>query len=234
MNEQEMELKNLIPIYINGQRYKVPEGITILQAYEYAGFQLIRGCGCRGGVCGACATIFRVPDDNKVHTCLACQTMVQKSIQVSMLLSFPVNKATYDLEAVKPEESEILELYPEILNCMGCNACTQSCPMDINVMEGVSGLLRGDIEKVAIDTLTCTMCGLCAARCPAGLSPYLYFLLCRRIYGKHIMVPLFGIAQRISEIKGKKYDEELNKLMQLDTESLKKIYQDAQSDKRII
>jgi len=119
-----MDSKNLIPIYINGQRYEVPEGITIMQAYEYTGFRLIRGCGCRGGVCGACATIYRIAEDNKLHTCLACQTMVQENIQVSMLLSFPVKKAGYNIESLKPEQSVIFELYPEILNCMGCNSCT--------------------------------------------------------------------------------------------------------------
>ncbi|MDH4067880.1 MAG: hypothetical protein OEU97_02990, partial [Dehalococcoidia bacterium] len=39
----------LIPIYIMGKRYEVPEGLTIMKAMEYAGYILIRGCGCRGG-----------------------------------------------------------------------------------------------------------------------------------------------------------------------------------------
>jgi len=94
--------------------------------------------------------------------------------------------------------------------------------------------MKGDIEKVAIDSLSCTMCGLCAARCPAGLSPHLYFLLCRRIYGKYIIVPLVDIPPRISEIESKKYSEELDKLMDLDTKSLRKIYQETQTDKRVI
>ena len=47
----------MIPIYIMGKEYKVPVGLTIMKALEYAGYQLTRGCGCRGGVCGACVTI---------------------------------------------------------------------------------------------------------------------------------------------------------------------------------
>ena len=39
----------MIEIFIYGQRYEVPEGLTILKAYEWAGFQLKRGVGCRGG-----------------------------------------------------------------------------------------------------------------------------------------------------------------------------------------
>ena len=44
----------MIPIYIMGKRYDVPESLTVMKAIEYAGFKLVRGCGCRGGFCGAC------------------------------------------------------------------------------------------------------------------------------------------------------------------------------------
>ena len=43
----------LIPVYVMGKKYMVPETLTIMKAMEYAGFQYIRGCGCRGGICGA-------------------------------------------------------------------------------------------------------------------------------------------------------------------------------------
>jgi len=48
-----------VPIFIMGKRYLVPDALTIMKAMEYAGYQFIRGCGCRGGVCGACATVYR-------------------------------------------------------------------------------------------------------------------------------------------------------------------------------
>ncbi|MBI4882352.1 MAG: hypothetical protein HY812_22220, partial [Planctomycetes bacterium] len=35
----------LIPIYVMGKRYLVPEALTIMKAIEYAGYQFIRGCG---------------------------------------------------------------------------------------------------------------------------------------------------------------------------------------------
>ena len=44
-----------------GKRYEVPSSLTIQKALEYAGYQLIRGCGCRGGICGACGTVYRIP-----------------------------------------------------------------------------------------------------------------------------------------------------------------------------
>jgi hypothetical protein len=37
----------MIDIFIFGQRYEVPEELTILKAFEWAGFQLTRGVGCR-------------------------------------------------------------------------------------------------------------------------------------------------------------------------------------------
>ena len=69
-----------IPIYIMGKRYDVPDTLTIMKALEYAGYQYIRGCGCRGGVCGACATVYRKAGDYKIRTGLACQTVVEPSL----------------------------------------------------------------------------------------------------------------------------------------------------------
>jgi hypothetical protein len=46
--------------------------LTIMNAMEYAGYQLVRGCGCRNGFCGACATIYRIAGQNQLKTCLAC------------------------------------------------------------------------------------------------------------------------------------------------------------------
>ena len=33
---------NLIPIYVMGERYMVPDSLTIQKAMEYAGYQLVR------------------------------------------------------------------------------------------------------------------------------------------------------------------------------------------------
>ena len=46
--------KMMIPIYIMGKKYLVPSGLTIMKAMEYSGYRYVRGCGCRGGFCGAC------------------------------------------------------------------------------------------------------------------------------------------------------------------------------------
>jgi len=48
-----------IPVYIMGKMYEVPETLTIMKAMEFAGFKFLRGAGCRGGICGACPTVYR-------------------------------------------------------------------------------------------------------------------------------------------------------------------------------
>ena len=61
----------MIPVFIMGKKYDVPDSLTIMKAMEHAGFQFVRGCGCRGGVCGACGTVWRYTNDYKLHTGLA-------------------------------------------------------------------------------------------------------------------------------------------------------------------
>ena len=71
------ENKKMIPIYITGKKYLVPYGLTIMKAMEYAGYRYIRGCGCRGGFCGGCGTVYRFKDDYKLQSGLACQTIAE-------------------------------------------------------------------------------------------------------------------------------------------------------------
>ena len=74
-------MENLIPIHIMGKTYRVPDTLTILKSMEYAGFQVIRGCGCRGGICGACGIVYRFPESHKIEIGLACQTLVKPDIE---------------------------------------------------------------------------------------------------------------------------------------------------------
>ena len=78
-----MAEKEMATIYIFGKKYSVPAELTIMNAMEYAGYQLKRGCGCRNGFCGACATIYRVKGTNQLQTCLAC-SKDQSSIKISV------------------------------------------------------------------------------------------------------------------------------------------------------
>ena len=83
---------NMVDVYLFGKKYSVPDDLTIMRAMEYAGYQLVRGCGCRNGFCGACATIYRIKGDKELKTCLACQTKVENNMYVATLPFFPLVK----------------------------------------------------------------------------------------------------------------------------------------------
>ena len=46
-------METMVNVYLFGKLYRVPDNLTIMRAMEYAGYQLVRGCGCRNGFCGA-------------------------------------------------------------------------------------------------------------------------------------------------------------------------------------
>lgn len=214
----------MISLYIMGKKYEVPEGSTIMGALEYAGYQLKRGCGCREGFCGACATIYRTTDDYKIKTGLACQTVVEPNMYLAQIPFFPANKALYDMDELEPSISTFQEIYPEIFRCVSCNTCTKACPQDLEVMDYIQALIRGDIAQAADLSFDCIMCGLCAARCPAEIVQYNVAVLARRLYGKYLSKKGEYLECRLKEIKEHKYDKEIEEFMHMDRESIKKKY----------
>lgn len=223
--ENKTEKAPLVPIFIMGKRYLVPESLTIQKALEYAGYQLIRGCGCRGGICGACGTLYRFPGSFKIEVGLACQTLVQPNMYITQIPFFPANKAEYDIEKLQSRGETIIDLYPEALKCMGCNTCTKSCPMDIKVMEYIAAALRGDIEKAAELSFSCVMCGLCTARCPGELAQYNIGILCRRLYGKYGAPKAYHLVKQIERIAEGRFEKPLRELMGLDEGVLRERYE---------
>ncbi len=214
----------MIDIYIMGKRYQVPEGLTIMQALEYAGYQLIRGAGCRGGFCGACATVYQIKGEPQLKYDLACQTVIQPDMYLVQIPFFPAEKAIYNLEEAKPTAEQVLAAYPDLAKCFGCNTCTKSCPQDLEVMWFMSDALRGDISEVANKSFDCVMCGLCAARCPQGLVPYYISLLCRRLQGRYLAPRTQHLEDRVSEIDTGKFDAELGELKNMNKDELSRRY----------
>lgn len=224
MVKETKEKNDLIPVFIMGKRYMVPPTLTIQKAMEYAGYQLIRGCGCRGGICGACGTVFRYPGSHKIEVGLACQTVVQPNMYLAQVPFFPANRSVYDIEGMKPSFESLLKAYPEMLRCLQCNVCTKSCPMEITVMDYMAAAIRGDIETLAELSFDCVMCGLCTSRCPAEICQYNIAILGRRLYGRHISPRAEHVASMVKKIEDGKYEKMLGELMSKDEKSLKKLY----------
>ncbi len=85
-------MKEMVNIYIMGKLYSVPAELTIMNAMEYAGYKHIRGCGCRAGFCGACATIYRIAGESELKFALACQTKVENNMYIASIPYFPTQK----------------------------------------------------------------------------------------------------------------------------------------------
>jgi len=216
----------LIPIYIMGKRYEVPESLTIMKAMEYAGYKYIRGCGCRGGVCGACSTVYRKPGDYKIYTGLACQTVVEPEMYLTQLPFYPALRNTYEFSELEGKPEEVFELYPELFRCVACNACTKVCPMDVEVLDYISALKRGDIKAAAEISFDCIQCGLCASRCFAEMPQYHIGQLARRLNGAYLTPRAEHLKTMVANIEAGRFAEGLDELKAMDTDTLKKTYQE--------
>lgn len=220
-----------IPIYVMGKKFEVPEELTILKALEYSGFDIKRGCGCRGGVCGACATVYRRKGDYRIKTGLACQTVIEPEINLVQLPFVSTRKSLDPVRDVKPESLDIVKAYPELMRCMGCNTCTKSCPVDLKVMDYISAAIRGDLEEVVERSIECVMCGMCAARCPAELTPFNIALFIRRVYGMHMVPKSAQLEKRLEAIENGSYDEELAKLKTMPNQEMQAKFLELQANK---
>jgi len=214
----------LIPVYVMGKRYYVPETLTIMKAMEYAGYRYIRGCGCRGGICGACATVYRKPGDYHLCVGLACQTVVEPNMYLTQMPFYPANRASYDFEQLTSNPEEIFKLYPEVFRCIACNSCTRVCPMDVEVMDVISAIKQGDIARAATLSFSCIQCGLCVSRCLGELPQYHIAQLARRIYGSKIVPRAQHLIEAAAAVKEGKYQERLEALMKCDAKQLTEIY----------
>ena len=221
----------MVNVYLMGKKYEVPEGLTIMGAMEYAGYRLVRGCGCRNGFCGACATVYRIKGERQLHAALACQTTVQEDMYVATLPFFPLEKQVYDINEIKPDAQVMMQLYPEIYSCVGCNACTKSCSQELNVMQYIAAAQRGDFHTCAELSFDCVMCGICSSRCPAGISHPQVAELARRINGKFVMPEAKHLTQRVKEIEDGLCSAELEAIMAKPVSELKELYNNRDIEK---
>ena len=214
----------MVNVYLMGKKYEVPEGLTIMGAMEYAGYKLVRGCGCRNGFCGACATVYRIKGERELHAALACQTTVQENMYIATLPFFPLEKQVYDINEIKPDAQVMMQLYPEIYSCIGCNACTNACTQGLNVMQYIAAAQRGDFKTCAELSFDCVMCGVCSSRCPAGISHPQVAELARRLNGKYIAPEAKHLTQRVKEIQDGLCEAELEAILAKPVDELKELY----------
>ena len=217
-------MEHMVHVFLFGKKYEVPESLTIMEAMEYAGYQLVRGCGCRNGFCGACATVYRIRGDRELKACLACSTQVADNMYVATLPFFPLVKEGYDIEKVRPDQQIMMQLYPEIYSCVGCNACTKSCSQGLNVMQYIAHAQRGEYDKCAELSFDCVMCGICSSRCPAGISHPQVAMLARRLNGKYIAPESLHLTKRVQEIEDGLCTEAIEAIMAKPVEELRELY----------
>ena len=217
-------MADMVKVFLYGKKYEVPSDLTIMEAMEYAGYKLVRGVGCRNGFCGACATVYRVAGDRELHAALACSTKVEDGMYVATLPFFPLIKEVYDIEKVRPDEQIMMQLYPEIYSCVGCNACTKACSQQLNVMQYIAHAQRGEYDKCAELAFDCVMCGICSSRCPAGISHPQVAMLARRLNGKYIAPESKHLTERVKEIQDGLCAEAMEAIMAKSIDELKELY----------
>jgi succinate dehydrogenase/fumarate reductase-like Fe-S protein len=214
----------MIPIYIMGKRYMVPNALTIMGALEYAGYKLVRGAGCRAAFCGACATVYRINGDPKLYVGLACGTQVESGMHLTQIPFYPAERAQYRLHELQPTFATLVRLYPQVLKCLGCGTCTKSCPQDLQVKDYMAAAMRGDIARVADLSFDCIMCGMCVSRCPAEEAQPNIAILARRLYGSYLAPRAQHLADRVAEINTGAYDEEFVRVKALPEAELRQMY----------
>ena len=137
---------------------------------------------------------------------------------------FPAQRPAYHLDTLKPSGETLVNLYPEILRCFGCNTCTKACPQELDVLGYISAAVRGDLHTLADASFDCLMCGLCTARCPAELVPPNIALLGRRLYGKYLASRAEHLHRRVREIADGAFRRELDELKAMPVVELKARY----------
>ena len=169
-----------VTVEIGGQQHRVPQGITILQAMWYAGIPVVRGAGCLSGVCGACTTTWRLAGQSAGRTGMGCQTSVEDGMSIALYPIEPPQKKRYRMAELADPAEALFGIYPETRRCTLCDACTQVCPQDIPVRQGVRLMMNKDFAAVAPLFDECIMCGFCALVCESNIAPNLLGMYARK------------------------------------------------------
>ncbi len=211
----------LIEVEIMGNKYQVPDGMTVIGTMWYTGHNIIRGVGCLGGVCGACSTVYRTKDDFALKVGLGCQMQVQDGMSFFMTPFYPAAKPNYKIEELKSPKEELFEYFPETLNCRNCNACNKVCPQEIDIKGAVKDAVKGDFEAAADKALSCVMCGLCVSRCIAEMAPNMIALYARRTWSVFYATKHERLDKQMARIKDGDWNKEWDNILSMDEAAMK-------------
>ena len=125
----------------------------------------------------------------------------------------------------------MMQLYPEIYACVGCNACTKSCTQGLEVLQYSAYAQRGEYEKCAEESFDCVACGVCSSRCPAGITHAQVGLLARRLTGKYLAPETGHLKDRVDEILRGDCEAALKDIMSKSTDQLKEMYNNRDFEK---
>jgi len=156
---------------------------------------------------------------------LACQTVVEPEMYLTQIPFYPALRSSYVFEELTGQAEEVHALYPELFRCVACNACTKVCPMDVEVMDYIAALKRGDIKAAAEISFDCIQCGLCASRCMGELPQYHIAQLARRLNGRYLTPEAEHLKTMVANIESGRYQEAVNGLKAMDIDTLKQTYQ---------
>jgi len=143
---------------------------------------------------------------------------------------FPANRQSYSWDSTAAASETAGQLYPELFRCVACNACTKICPMDVEVMDYIAALKRGDLEAAKEISFNCIQCGLCASRCMGELPQYHIAQLARRLYGGKMAPETPHLEQMVKQIADGYFKEKLDELKKLSPDELKKLYQEREME----
>ena len=102
--------------------------------------------------------------------------------------------------------------------------------MDVQVMDYVAALKRGDLEAANEISFDCIQCGLCASRCMGELPQYHIAQLARRLYGGKLAPETPHLEQIVQKIADGYYKDKLAELKAMSPDQLKKLYQEREME----
>lgn len=222
-----MDVPSQAVIYYDGERLTVPTGRTLLAALESAGMRLIRGVGCRGGVCGACTVLYRIRGEAAIKAALLCQDMVQDGMEILPLPYVPQKRANHEpvSDADASPAYQVNNLYPEVNHCIMCRECTRICPMHLDVMEYVGMVKRGDLRGAARESFTCIQCLACVMRCPSQISQPNAALAARRFHGREEMPRAEHLTKMLVRMQASDFQHAFDRLSRRNLDELRLLYQ---------